>query len=172
MCYFNTDTITVKDTPTTFVKTISNKNHVLKNDDSLASYQWYNCNLKRIIEDSIKQTFTPQDSGRFAVILKKGYCIDTSACILYYPVGLSEKSLSKRLSLYPNPTKGRFTIKSDFELTDWGVKIRSLQGQLVEYMKVNNKKEFVIDIEGRAGVYFIELTNVTGDRIHYKVIKQ
>jgi hypothetical protein len=45
------------------------------------NYQWVNCNdLFSVIEDSTAQSFAPDVSGQYAVIISDNGCRDTSAC--------------------------------------------------------------------------------------------
>ncbi|MBL1145688.1 MAG: T9SS type A sorting domain-containing protein [Bacteroidetes bacterium] len=44
------------------------------------NFQWFNCNTNSIISGEVNQVFIPTDTGKYAVIINQGNCIDTSAC--------------------------------------------------------------------------------------------
>ena len=76
-----------------------------------ANYQWLDCNNNNaIILSENGQSYTPISNGNYAVQLTENGCIDTSDCILINTIGIIENNFESRVSLYPNPTNGLFSI--------------------------------------------------------------
>ena len=146
-------------------------NHVLSANVGYGRFQWYDCNKQSIILDSVSQTFVPRDTGSYAVILYQYGCVDTSNCILYFPVGLSENNFQNQVTYFPNPTSGLININLANQ-ENVLVQIRNIQGQLVQEQQFKNKSNLEIDIECKAGVYFIQMRNEKGETANLKVVKQ
>lgn len=147
-------------------------NHVLSANVSYGRFQWYDCNSKSIISDSINQSFAPQDTGNYAVILYQYGCVDTSNCVLYFPVGLAENNFQNQVSFFPNPTTGLINIKLGNAVQSGFVQVRNIQGQIIQKQRFDNQSNLELEIEGKAGIYFVQLTNQKGERANLKVVKQ
>lgn len=75
------------------------------------------------------------------------------------------------LTIYPNPNKGFFTIKSDNEITSYS--IVDVLGKQVVFNNTNNSKEQNVDISRLPnGIYFIQLQTISGDIVNKKIIKK
>ena len=85
-------------------------------------------------------------------------------------VGLNNVPCQKTLNIYPNPTTGKFTIKSDIKI---GVKVISMFGEQV-YRSSSNTSDTELDITAYpAGIYAVEVTNATtGMRSVEKIVKE
>lgn len=84
-------------------------------------------------------------------------------------LGVNELS-GAEIRIYPNPTKGIFTIENP-DLNIQKIKIMNVLGQIVfEEANVRTEK-FVVDLTNQAkGVYFVELTGATNNSITKKLI--
>lgn len=71
------------------------------------------------------------------------------------------------ISLFPNPNKGEFNIRTDFLFSN--IKIKNYLGETVYYLNTGLKKEIKLDIKSRisSGVYFIEIIG-----LNKKIVKQ
>jgi hypothetical protein len=85
---------------------------------------------------------------------------------------LQSMDLLQYISLYPNPTNGQFSIALGASADCVEVQIRNIQGQLVQEQQFLNQSNLELDIKGKAGVYFIHVTNDKGERANLKVVKQ
>lgn len=70
---------------------------------------------------------------------------------------------SSDLKLFPNPTKGRFTVSNDQELGISALKVYSLAGnEVLEIENVENDV-FMVDLTGQApGMYFVKIFTADG----------
>ncbi|MFO7744520.1 MAG: T9SS type A sorting domain-containing protein, partial [Psychroflexus sp.] len=93
--------------------------------------------------------------------------------LVFEPVSLStmEETLVNA-SLYPNPTKGSFSISGENLGEETEVEIYNLIGQQVYKTNLENKlKTEITDFNGSAGVYLVKLKTNQGERT-FKLIKQ
>lgn len=88
------------------------------------------------------------------------------------PVGLIENSFSDQLTVYPNPTDGKFTVKSDNILESLNVRLHSLTGQLIlnkNFQYINNIQ---LEINQPSGIYILETIDEQGNKTALKIVKQ
>lgn len=102
---------------------------VIMAEEADATYQWINCDDLSILEDETAQTFTPEESGNYAVIVSDGICSDTSECV---PFTIIENNINDQLqntiSINPNPVQDILHISvGDYILTE--VTVLSPTGQ-------------------------------------------
>lgn len=78
----------------------------------------------------------------------------------------------QQISLYPNPTKGVFSINGVERFTNPEVIIYNLMGQRVYSQKSSNASASQINnFTASAGVYLVKLTSDQGERV-FKLVKQ
>jgi hypothetical protein len=85
---------------------------VSSNNDPGVTFQWIDCATNQELPGETNQNFTPTYSSDFAVIVTQDGCVDTSACVTITEVSL-DNITSDALVIYPNPSKGQFTIDYD-----------------------------------------------------------
>jgi uncharacterized repeat protein (TIGR01451 family) len=79
------------------------------------SYQWFHCKPNpTIIAGADSFSFTPDESGDYAVVIKDGNCVDTSDCYSFFKIGLEELA-HKSTKLFPNPSSGLFHLNMDIK---------------------------------------------------------
>jgi|GEM_PF-880364 len=133
-------------------------------------YQWYNCITKSIIPGETSFSYTPQDSGTYAVILYRGDCADTSSCMFVYGVGLDENSLESELTIYPNPARGFFFL-GNANSSSLNLRIYGLDGSLLKEENIIGSQN-KIDLPNSAGIYLIQLTDESGRQTSWKVLNE
>ncbi|MEX1191898.1 MAG: T9SS type A sorting domain-containing protein, partial [Brumimicrobium sp.] len=143
--------------------TINEPSLVADNDNQGVTYQWINCEGNPI-QEATNQTFLPDENGSYAVIVTEGNCTDTSECASITTVGLAELKNSE-FSLYPNPTNGKFTVKSDYLGNDY--QILDAQGRLVQKGATTSSKMQLELLDAQKGVYYLKINNTIK-----KIIKQ
>jgi hypothetical protein len=124
-----------------------------------ATYQWINCKNKALISGQTKQSFNAIPDGTYSVIITKNGCSDTSFCYNVSSVGISENNFSNDISIYPNPSNGKFQLSSgslQFIKTS-NIEIYNMQGRKV-YQSEITKSE--IDLSNQPkGMYLIKIVN-------------
>ena len=127
---------------------------------STAKYQWAVCVGNQLVplQTDTGQTFSPQHSGDFALIITEGNCSDTSACKSVQVVGVGEFSANNFLKLYPNPATSQVLIHCD-EMQGLGeLRILNLNGQLLYSSVVEPGKDHEINIQTLPkGVYLVRV---------------
>ena len=143
------------------------------------SVQWLRCTYNsglpfyERIDAANYLTYFPNDTGRFAVQIKD-QCGNTalSDCIPIFPVGIQEISFQEQINFYPNPTNGKVNLSLQKAVGVLQLQVRNMHGQLLNEQRCVNQKQLEIDIEGEAGIYFLQLTNEEGEQANLKVVKQ
>lgn len=71
-----------------------------------------------------------------------------------------------KISLYPNPTTGEFFLKGAIG----DVVVVNALGQTVATVKNNSKAVLSFDLGAKRGVYFVKMTNASGEEVTKRVI--
>ena len=135
--------------------TVSQNAQLLTANESGASYQWLDCPFYTIIMGENGQSFSPSSNGAYAVIITKDGCIDTSACYSVAGISLAESRLSNRLSLYPNPSNGHFSLDLGRVCAFADIHIKDMSGKLISKATFQNSQVIDLYVEAAAGVYFV-----------------
>lgn len=88
-----------------------------------------------------------------------------------FPLSVINYSNTNLISLYPNPTSGNLNILFDRKQDQIAITIRNILGQIIHRSNYTLTKEIILEIDGAAGLYLVELHNGRNKTI-YKVIKQ
>ncbi len=121
-----------------------------------AVYQWINCDDDQPVNGAINASFTPVESGSYAVIVTQNGCTDTSSCIQVSSVGIATLP-GDQIRLYPNPFEQEFTLNSGVAYLGQPFVITDVYGNLVRTGTISEEKQR-FDMNGIAsGVYFIQL---------------
>ncbi len=111
--------------------------NVIQNGNTLTAatstaYEWINCD-GNISTGVTTQSFTPTETGEYAVIVHSTSCVDTSSCVPVNIIGVEEMISANSLLLFPNPTSDqlfiRFTDSDAKNITH--ISILDLTGKLV-----------------------------------------
>ncbi|MBK7959478.1 MAG: T9SS type A sorting domain-containing protein, partial [Bacteroidetes bacterium] len=118
-----------------------------------ATYQWINCFDKTKIIGENVQTFAAKTNGKYAVVISKNGCIDTSACVDVIMSGIYQNETIKQITIYPNPNYGAFTIKANSE----GLfTIQNGLGQTLQIVRLDANNNYSVNLEHfNPGIYFI-----------------
>jgi len=138
---------------------------------NVSSYQWVYCDSNFApIPGEIAQAFKPQNSGNYAVLLSQNGCTDTSNCYFVNPViGLTENRALNDFAIYPNPNTGKFTLDLTHTsgLIQW--EIHNTLGRKVAEGQTEGGGSNYLEIDQKAGIYFIRIQNGTGDWLVRKI---
>ncbi|PKR80846.1 hypothetical protein CW751_08775, partial [Brumimicrobium salinarum] len=141
--------------------TISQETITANNTDNGVTYQWINCSNNTIITGETNVSYTPTQSGSYAVIIAQNGCQDTSSCQSIQLASLKEIT-NEEFTIYPNPTSGEISLnigdqlKGQLEIT-----IFSTLGKKVYFKKTNvNTKQLTVSCTDlKTGVYIMNINN-------------
>ncbi|NLA24653.1 MAG: T9SS type A sorting domain-containing protein, partial [Bacteroidales bacterium] len=122
-----------------------------------AYYQWLDCNNDyAIIEGETGQSFTATENGKYAVEVEKNGCKAISDCYEITTVGIFDRNL-KNISVYPNPSDGRFTIDLGEIYEEISYEIIDLQGRTILKSLEQNVSQINVETEIPSGFYLLNL---------------
>ena len=102
-----------------------------KDNDPNTTYRWLNCNQAMApIAGAASQSFFPILGGSYAVEVTNGDCVDTSACVTFFPVGMQPIE-NEAMRVFPNPTDDLVTIKWTNDQSIEEVSLTNAMGQVV-----------------------------------------
>lgn len=151
---------------------ISKSGSVITSNQTGATYQWIDCaNANAEILGETNASYTATSNGDYAVIVTKGSCSDTSACVNLNTVSVNENNFSKAFSIYPNPTSGLLILCLTNGESNARVEVYSVLGQQIKSDRISTQK-MEIDLSNYGkGIYFVQIQNGT-NTIMEKVVKQ
>src|SRR5690554_2213116 len=141
--------------------TVSQETITANNTDNGVTYQWINCSNNTIITGETNSSFTPSQSGSYAVVVYQNGCQDTSSCKTIQLASLEELS-SENFTIYPNPSSGNFSLNiGDQLLGKLEITIYSALGQRVYFQETtaNSKQLSISCAHLEEGMYIVNITN-------------
>jgi hypothetical protein len=157
--------LTINDKPAVIA---SLQNGSLVASTSNDTYQWLNCNANSTaIVNATAQTFSPTQTGNYAVKVSSKGCEATSACVTFeaQTTGLADKN-QLTFSIYPNPSQGVFNIAG---LPTGTYKILNLMGAEVFQFNVESTDAQLLNLSHLAkGLYQISTEDLK--IMHNKVV--
>ena len=131
--------------------------------DTGATYYWFNCNTGAFVDTTMgADTLNPgneflqaPDTGFYAaIIVKPGYCSDTSACYYFY---IEVPEYDYGISLRPIPTQKDLEITIDDFTSPVGYQLLSVSGKVLAtgFLRSNST---LLDVRHyAAGIYLLRL---------------
>lgn len=143
--------------------------HTLSAVEAFAEYQWYTCDPFEIIDGATDQSYTPTETGDYAVIITIGECSDTSDCqnvvIEDDPgSGVDENAFGASIAIYPNPSNGTFVINGD-KLIGAQIQIYNSIGAIIFETTATSNTHLVTLTHQANGIYVLRLTSEYGSKI-------
>lgn len=133
-----------------------------------ANYEWIDCSNNSIIYTSNSDnSFNPNYTGSFKVKTSIGSCSKISACISNLSLGMKFYNTIE-FDMYPNPTKGNFTISLKNYEDKINLRVFDITGRVTFSKSYTNIKLIENNLSLATGSYIIELSNYTNKT--YKVI--
>ncbi|MGB1041512.1 MAG: T9SS type A sorting domain-containing protein, partial [Flavobacteriales bacterium] len=127
-------------------------------------YQWIDCANDSPIAGETGQSFVATQNGSYKVAISDGSCNDTSDCVVLTNVGIQEGNFNTTIGVYPNPTNGKVNVTLGANATEVEINVMDMAGK--SYLKTRSTdKNIPIDLsEFESGVYFIRVTNNSGQK--------
>jgi hypothetical protein len=118
---------------------------------------WINCADNSIVLDD-SQTFTPEVSGEYALMVSNEACQDTSDCYLIEIIGIDELIALPLISLFPNPGDEVLNMKTAYPLKNSVLTVTDAVGRALMIRMNLSGSNFSFDMNDcEDGVYLIEL---------------
>ena len=134
---------------------------------NVSNYSWIDCATNTSIPFQNAATFTPTNSGSYAVVVSNNCGADTSTCEPIEVNGLSDVALPI-INVYPNPSSGIFNLFSEMEIRF--VEILDLKGAVVYYSKPNGNLA-TLDLRFQAdGIYVLKL-RTPENTSYFRIVK-
>jgi hypothetical protein len=153
------------------ILTTSTENTTITADETGAEYQWIDCADNSIIEGETGRSFTATENGNYAVIISKNSCLDTTACVSIIGIGIPGATKEDGISVFPNPTSGRIYIEFGEKEKNIRIRVLDILGRSQAIFEHENAPRILLDIEGKKGVYFVEITTETQTSV-IRVVKE
>ena len=116
-----------------------------------ATYQWINCLTNQPINGAINASFTPTESGAYAVTVTQNGCSETSDCEVMIVLGL-EANTQKGWNVYPNPASDELFVELD---ETSAIEIMDMTGKVIQTQVLKPGKNAINIHELSTGVYFL-----------------
>lgn len=100
-----------------------------------------------------------------------GADIDAVCALSFEQVSINANNLGS-LKVFPNPTKGDFTIELEREYKDVTVRITNVMGQIISMEKYTSAKTIFQNINASEGTYFIKVSTANEGSSTLRIIKQ
>jgi uncharacterized repeat protein (TIGR01451 family) len=166
-------TININLTIQTLDLSVSNVSPTLIANESMATYQWLDCNNNfSEILGANQQEFTPETNGLYAVRITKENCEEVSDCYLVDNLKVSQNDFGNKLSISPNPTQGILNVSLGKTHEKVTVKVYDVSGKLLLTEIKSNSENFEVTINGVAGYYLFNIESSSGEKANVKVVKE
>ncbi|MFI5172197.1 MAG: T9SS type A sorting domain-containing protein, partial [Chitinophagales bacterium] len=141
--------------------TVDNSGSTLSANLPGMAYQWINCDEEfSSIDGETNQSFTPETTGNYAVIINDGTCYDTSICYFVNYIGIFDQDLFPPVEIFPNPASEMLTImigESSGILK--GVIFNSEGGEVIALDDLHPGSTLLNITSLSAGIYMIYFSN-------------
>lgn len=87
-------------------------------------------------------------------------------------LGVPTNTFTSKVSLFPNPSSGRFTINLGASYPNSKVVVTNLLGQIVASANFENQQVLEMNISASEGIYLATVTNNEGKTAIFKILKQ
>lgn len=160
--------LTISTTPTSGAE--NNGDGTLSATGTGDNYQWIDCATNDPISGETATSFAPSADGDYAVIISNNSCADTSDCINFSTVGLSNEK-NNTFTAFPNPTNDLFTIESSNTPIELII-VNDAAGREI-YRYENSSTTTSVDLSKmQNGVFFVTVFGAENTTATLKVIKQ
>ncbi len=137
----------------------------------IAEFQWIDCDTEEPITGATGPTFTPTESGNYAVIIYKNGCQQTSDCQAITIVATQEPTWKKDVQVFPNPITDVLNIDLGTTFKEGQATLIHMTGKKISEMDLAGQRKIQFDVnELTPGVYYLEITR-NGTPSIFKIVK-
>ena len=137
-----------------------------------AQYQWLNCETDfSLISGAIQQTFTPTNSGLYAVEIRENNCVDTSRCVEVIGLSTEEALFNSEVLIFPNPTRGEWNLVINGTSGFYNIEVFNTLGAMIERFTVTEGTQTAHLLNPESGVYFVVITDSFGRKETFRLVK-
>lgn len=149
---------------------INNSSNVLTVGEVSATYQWIDCNNSNApITGATAQSYTPTQTGSYAVIVTKNGCSQTSSCVTVNISSIDENDASNALLVYPNPASQNVFVSVP---SQGRFEVYSIEGRLIYSKELQKDINNINIFDWSTGVYFVQFTSTDGYVCQSRFIKE
>ncbi|MDL2308638.1 T9SS type A sorting domain-containing protein [Bacteroidales bacterium OttesenSCG-928-B11] len=130
---------------------------------SPAVYQWLDCQDDYAeIPGATGQSFTPSESGSYAVRIVQNECVGTSFCHTVHITSINNIEPVSDFTIYPNPTNGDLYIDLGMVKQYVRLSIYDISGRKIKESIFQDKQSVLFDLNAEAGLYFLHIKTESG----------
>jgi hypothetical protein len=130
-----------------------------------ATFTWINCATNQVVDTGV--TFLPAANGSYAAVATAGSCLDTTECVAYNEVGLSEL-LESRVVIYPNPTSGLLSLAVQGPAVPTHYAVLDLQGRVLRHTSFQGSTLHLFGLP--SGTYLVQVAFDNGTQVVKRVV--
>lgn len=126
-----------------------------------ASYQWIDCNNNSAIAGANNQSYSPTQSGSYAVSVSLNNCTHLSDCIDISLTGNASIG-HETIIVYPNPSNGTLRIDTDLNIKLQDISLNRLNGKGIAFKMTQNNGHIILKFDAVAGIYLLKIASDSG----------
>ena len=135
------------------------------------NYRWLDCDDNYSpISGGNQQSYTPSETGNYAVKITDGSCVDTSFCNYVVVVGINDFSAATGLKIYPNPASSTISIRNSREAVR--IEVLNVVGQVIKVLNIQNGTQQYDLSNLNSGLYFIRYTKENQQYLEKLIIEK
>lgn len=146
-------------TPTVINATLTVNGNTLMTAVQEATFQWVDCATDLPVEGATGPSFTPSQSGEYAVIITSpGGCQASSSCELMTIVGTSAPAREKQFDVYPNPMISTLDVNITSTYKEGSLVLYHITGQRVYAQDLHGEHQIQINVNDLSqGTYYLKV---------------
>ncbi len=169
----STVNLTIDIIPEPIAEAEINRNVLVANDITGATYQWFDCDTNIPLAGQDNQQLNPPGSGDYYVEVTSDGCSTISACVSFNLVTALNVKTNEEFSIYPTVTANSFALDANKKKKDVRVRILTTNGKLVKEYQYKRFTSSKFSLSGQSnGVYLVQII-VEGQEMNtFRVIKK
>ncbi len=137
-----------------------------------AAYQWIDCATGQPLAGATGQSFTPEMSGDYAVVITAGSCADTSECTNVVLSSTRDRQEAPAVRVFPNPAKEVVRLVFEGEAAKRRIVLMDLAGRTINQWSIGTEKRVEIPLSLAPGMYFFRIEDNAGGSRMVKFLKK